>query len=53
MDNQAKLNENFMPVLFCISSFEVTSIKRYMIQLGFRWILRKRLEARGKSSEIV
>ena len=28
MEYQTKLNENFMAVLFCISSFEVTSYKR-------------------------
>ena len=28
MENQAKLNENYMPVLFCISSFEVASYKK-------------------------
>ena len=28
MEYQAKLNENYMPVLFCFSSFEVTSYKK-------------------------
>ena len=28
MEYQAKLNENYMPVLFCISSFEVSSYKK-------------------------
>ena len=34
-----------------ISGFGVTSYKGYMIELGFRWVLKKGLEARGKSSE--
>ena len=53
MEYQAKLNENYMSVLFCISSFEVTSYKGYMIELGFRWVLRRGLEAKEKSSEFV
>ena len=28
-------------------------IKGYMIELGFRWVLRRGLKAKGKSSEIV
>ena len=28
MEYQAKLNEKYMPVLFCISSFEATSYKK-------------------------
>ena len=28
MEYQAKVNENYMSVLFCISSFEVTSYKK-------------------------
>ena len=28
MEYQAKLNENYMPVLFCISRFEVISYKK-------------------------
>ena len=28
MDYQAKSNEKYMPVLFCISSFEGTSYKK-------------------------
>ena len=30
MENQAKLNEKYMPVLQCISSFEVTSYKKLL-----------------------
>ena len=53
MENQAKLNE--ITCLFCFVSqvLKLLLIKSYMIQLGFRWILRKELEARAKSSEIV
>ena len=37
---------------FVSQALKLPLIKNYMIQLGFRWILRKELEARGKSSEI-
>ena len=50
---QTTLNENCMSVLFCISSFEVTSYKKLHDTAWFRWVLTIGLEARGKSSKIV
>ena len=38
---------------FISDVFKVLLIKSYMIQLGFRLVLRRGLKARGKSSEIV
>ena len=44
MEYQAKLNENDIPVLFCISSFEVTSYKKLhdpaWIYVGFKETVR-------------
>ena len=49
MEYQAKLNKNYMPILFCVSSFEITSYKKLYDTLGFRWVLRRGLRARRKS----
>ena len=33
--------------------FKVLLIKSYMLQPGFRWVLRRGLQAREKSGEVV
>ena len=37
---------------FFVALYKLFS-ETYMIKLGFRWVLRRGLDARGKSSEIV
>ena len=53
MEYQAKLNEDYMPVLFLSQVLKLLFINSFMMQFGFRWVLRRGLETRGKSSEIV
>ena len=45
MENQAKLNENYMPVLFCISSIEVTSNKKLHDTAWFLVDLKERVRS--------
>ena len=37
---------------FVSQTLRTLLIKDYIIQLGFRWVLRRRLEARGKSQRL-
>ena len=49
MEYQAKLNENYMPVLFCISSiFEVTCYKKLHDTAWFLVGFKERIRSYGK-----
>ena len=41
------------PFYFVSQVFKLLLIKGYMIQLGFSWVLRRDLQARGEISEIL
>ena len=42
-----------MPALFLSQILKLRLIKSYMIQLGFRWVLKRGLEAREKNWDIL
>ena len=48
MEYQAKLNENYMPFLFCISSFEVTSQKKLHDKAWFQVHFKEMVRSQGK-----
>ena len=48
MEYQAKLTENYMPALFCISRFEVTSYKKSHDPAQFKVVFKERVRSYGK-----